>query len=100
MRTRVRALAIFLSGAWIGLAGCVASPKSLGITGPGNAGLGAQPMAPSASALDPDASKPTENPAQQDTAIPAPGVPSDFGARYAPSVGPSYGTDGKYYGYN
>ena len=68
----MKVLAVCLSGAWIGLAGCVGSPKSLGITGPGTAGLGGQPMAPSAAALDPDASTPAANPAQDDTAIPAP----------------------------
>jgi hypothetical protein len=66
--------------ALIGLSGCSADPKALGITGPGPQ---AAPVAPS----------PTE-----DTDSPMPGV-STSGSNYGPSVGPIKSNSG-FFGYN
>ncbi|MBV9654048.1 MAG: hypothetical protein JOZ42_05750 [Acetobacteraceae bacterium] len=67
------------------LSGCAGSPAALGITGPNGAGRGIVPGAP----LDGD-----------DAAIPAPGNPRDFGLDYSPSFAPTFGPDGRFYGYN
>lgn len=82
--TPLRSLAILTLLA--ALAGCSGSPAALGITGPGGAASSAPAPGVPLSA--------------DDAAVTTPGVPSNFGADYAPSFGPTYGTDGRYYGYN
>ena len=81
----------------LGLPSCAGSPGQLGITGPGPSGPATQASTPGAPAADSAAGS---GPAQDDSAIQPPGEPTDFGNRYAPTVGPSYGSDGRYYGYN
>ncbi len=71
----MRNVLLLLAG--LGLAGCDASPASLGITGP------APPPPP---------------PKIDDSTIMNPGIP-DPGSGYGPSVGPSP-TAGRYYNYN
>ena len=67
------------------LGGCGYTPEQLGITGPGTAHT----------ALPSHASE-----VEKDAIIPDPGLTPGFGNRYAPSMVPSYGQDGRYYGYN
>lgn len=74
---------LILFAAWLG--GCGYTPRQLGITGPGTAHT---ELPSRASEVETDA------------IIPAPGLPADFGARYAPSMVPTYGQNGRYYGYN
>lgn len=69
----------------IALVGCTANPAALGITGPSPQGSTAVPRPP-----PPDTEGATE----------APGIPGNMGRSYSPSVGPSYGTDGRYFNYN
>jgi hypothetical protein len=69
----------------VALAGCSENPAALGITGPTPQGSMAVPRPP-----PPDTEGATE----------APGIPADMGRSYSPSVGPSYGTDGRYFNYN
>lgn len=81
----------------LGLVACSGSPEKLGITGPGMGGPAA--MSSTVAPPAPDSAVGT-GPAQDDTLIQPPGTPTDFGNRYSPTVGPSFGTDGRYYGYN
>jgi hypothetical protein len=103
LRNVARALLLSgLAAVPLGLAGCAGAADALRITGPSGSGA-ASPAgsAPSATELLPGVSNPPlSNPGQDDTAIQPPGVPSDLGNRYAPSVGPTYGSDGRFYGYN
>lgn len=66
-------------------AGCSGSPAAFGITGPGGPGASAAPSTPASA---------------DDALVAAPGTPRNFGTDYAPSVAPTYGPDGRYYGYN
>lgn len=74
----------------LGVAGCTTGPVALGITGPnptgqtpsGNYGAVAIP-----SVTNPD-----------DAAVLPPGQPVDEGGPNAPSVVPTYGPNGRYYG--
>ena len=78
-------LTILLAALALGLSGCGYTPEQLGVTGPGTG----QVAVPShASETD------------QDATLSMPGLPSDFGARYAPAIVPSYGPNGRFYGYN
>jgi len=70
---------------FVALAGCGMNPAALGITGPSPQGSQAVPRPP-----PPDIGGATE----------APGIPGSMGRSYAPSVEPSYGTDGRYFNYN
>jgi hypothetical protein len=67
------------------LGGCGYTPEQLGITGPGTAHT----------ALPSHASE-----AEKDSIIANPGLPAGFGDRYGPSMTPSYGQNGRFYGYN
>ncbi len=68
-----------------GLGGCGYTPQQLGITGPGTAHTDL-----------PSHASETET----DAIIPDPGLPAGFGDRYAPSMVPTYGQNGRFYGYN
>ena len=48
----------------------------------------------------PAATLPGTPPAGDDAAIQPPGDPTDFGVRYSPSIDPTFGSDGRFYGYN
>jgi len=67
------------------LGGCGYTPQQLGITGPGTAHV----------ELPSHASE-----VEKDSIIPDPGLAAGFGDRYAPSMTPTYGQNGRYYGYN
>lgn len=67
------------------LCACSGSPAALGITGPNGSRGAAAPGTPTAG---------------DDAAIQPPGDPTDFGQRYSPSFAPTYGSDGRFYGYN
>lgn len=67
------------------LGGCGYTPEQLGITGPGTAHT----------ALPSHASE-----AETDAIIAQPGLPTGSGGRYVPSMTPSYGQNGRFYGYN
>jgi hypothetical protein len=69
---------------------CQGGPGALGITGPNP--TGATPAgAYGATALPPSLSA-------DDATVLAPGTPAGSGATYAPSAGPTYGDNGRYYG--
>ncbi len=82
--TRTAAHGLMLTIVSALLSGCSGSPTALGITGPNG----------------PNVAAPGPPPASDDAAIPPPGDPSDFGTRYSPSVAPTFGSDGRFYGYN
>ena len=82
-------LGLVLAAAAPALLGCGKPPQSFGVTGPGGGTFAAPAARPAIAPARPD-----------DTAVPMPGLPSDLGQRYAPTVGPAYGSDGRYYGYN
>ncbi|HKM61969.1 MAG TPA: hypothetical protein VJY39_05705 [Acidisphaera sp.] len=66
----------------LALAGCGTTPATFGITGPGT---GPGPTRPP--------------PTSDDAALPSPGgVAPGAGTTYGPSMVPSYGTNGRYYG--
>ncbi|MBV8573886.1 MAG: hypothetical protein JOZ58_02455 [Acetobacteraceae bacterium] len=69
----------------VALPACGTTPAALGITGPSPQGSTAVPRPPL--------------PADQG-ATEAPGIPANMGRTYSPAVGPSYGTDGRYFNYN
>jgi hypothetical protein len=75
---RVAAIASLLAAG--GLAGCGMSPASLGVTGPGNA------------------PKSVAKPTSDDAELPVPGIPPQAGETYSPSLVPTYGQNGRYYG--
>ncbi len=76
---------LLLAGLLLMLGGCGYTPQQLGITGPGT---NHTPVASHASEEE------------QDATIPAPGLPADFGARYAPALTPGGGQQNRFYGYN
>lgn len=82
----------------VGLAGCAGSPQALGITGPG--GGASQATGPGGSGAPGQPGTPQAAPGADDTQVQPAGDPSNFGNRYAPTIGPAYGSDGRYYGYN
>jgi hypothetical protein len=67
------------------LPACSGSPAPFGLTGPNGSQGAALPATP---------------PSGDDAAIPSPGNPTDFGVRYSPSIEPTFGSDGRFYGYN
>ena len=69
------------------LAGCAGGPGALGITGPGGAGPTSFGAVTLPSTLSSD-----------NALVLPPGTPVDQGAKFAPSVVPTYGADGRYYG--
>lgn len=78
-------LFVILAALATGLGGCGYTPQQLGITGPGTA---TTPLPSHASETE------------EDSIIPAPGLPAGFGERYAPAVVPTSGQNGQFYGYN
>ena len=79
---RISATVIALGLTAFALAGCGTSPASFGITGPGTSpgGLAARPST-------------------DDAALPsAGGVVPASGATFAPSMVPTFGSNGRYYG--
>jgi hypothetical protein len=102
----------FLLMTLLGVASCTASPRSLGITGPNGAAsadeparAGSPPDGANAAASIPSLAHSPSAPGSassmdDDAAIQPPGAPTDFGTRYAPSLEPTYGSDGRFYGYN
>jgi hypothetical protein len=71
------------------LAACGTNPAALGITGPSPGGKAA-----GASVV------PRPPPPDTEGATEAPGIPGNMGRTYSPSVAPTYGTDGSFFGYN
>jgi hypothetical protein len=72
----IRALAL---AAALALVACDATPGSLGITGPG--------------------APPPPAPVPDDSTIDSPGIPSQGGGSYGPSIGPAP-SNGRYFNYN
>lgn len=77
--------ALVALGCLAALGGCGYTPKQLGITGPGSQQISLPSQASEES---------------QDALIPEPGLSSGMPDRYAPTMVPTYGSNGRYYGYN
>ena len=80
----MRARALIALGCLSVVCGCGYTPKQLGLTGPGTQQI----------SLPSHASEAT------DALIPDPGLSSAFGDQNTPAMAPTYGHNGRYFGYN